>query len=103
VVVTSVLRYGPPMARALVLIGISLLVACERKAPGPAECRTFAHAALGITRPSDLLVPGAAERVGELTRDCLTTPFDRDLLRCVQETGRARRCVQDFERRRLAR
>jgi hypothetical protein len=103
VVERIVLRYGAPMARALVLICISLLAACERKAPGPDECRTFAQAALGITRPSDLLQPGVAERVGELTRDCLTTPFDRDLLRCVQETGRSRFCMVDFERRRLAR
>jgi hypothetical protein len=90
------------MARALLLIGFGLLAACQRKAPGPDECRNFAHSALGITRPNDLLVPGVADRVGELTRDCLTTPFDRDLLRCVAETGRSRYCMADFERRRLA-
>jgi hypothetical protein len=91
------------MRRALLLIGIGLLVACQRKAPGPDECRTFAHRALGVTHANDLLVPGAAERVAELTRDCLTTPFDRELIRCVQETGRSRFCMVDFERRRLAR
>lgn len=92
----------PVTALAFVLATLSLLVACERKAPGPDECRSFAHAALGVTRPEDLLRADAAARVAELTRDCLTTPFDRTLLRCVQETGRSRLCMIDFERRRLS-
>lgn len=91
------------MPRALVLLGLLLPAACERRLPGPDECRSFAHSVVGVTHPNDLLVPGAAERVGELTRDCLTRPFDRDLLRCVSETGRARLCLADFERRRRTR
>jgi hypothetical protein len=90
------------MVRAGYVLGMLLCCGCQRRAPGPDECRSFAQAALGITRPNDMLVPGMPERVADLTRDCLTTPFDRDLLRCVQETGRSRLCMLDFERRRAA-
>jgi hypothetical protein len=77
-----------------------LLFACERKAPGPDECQAFAHRVLGIRQTRDLMMPGAMEKAEDLTRDCLTTPFDRTLLRCVEETGRARYCLDAFQSRR---
>jgi hypothetical protein len=89
--------------RSPLLIGLVLLAACERKAPGPDECQAFAYRALGIRESRDLMQPGAIDKVEDLTRDCLTTPFDRALLRCVEETGRARQCLGAFHgRRRLA-
>jgi hypothetical protein len=88
------------VSRAPLLLGLILLAACERKAPGPDECQAFAYQALGIRESRDLMRPGAIDRVEDLTRDCLTTPFDRALLRCVEETGRARYCLEDFQQRR---
>jgi hypothetical protein len=88
------------MPHAPRLLGLCLLFACERKAPGPDECQAFAYRALGIRQTQDLMVRGAMEKAEDLTRDCLTTPFDRTLLRCVEETGRARYCLDDFQNRR---
>ena len=88
------------MPRAPLFFGFVLLAACERKAPGPDECQAFAYRALGIRESRDLMLPGAMDKAEDLTRDCLTTPFDRTLLRCVEETGRARYCLEDFQSRR---
>jgi hypothetical protein len=89
------------MRRALFVIGLFTLLGCQRKAPGPEECQTFALAALGARRIQDLALVGAGEKYQELVRQCLTTPFDRKLVQCVQLSGRTRSCVQAFERRRL--
>ena len=89
------------MRRALFVIGLFTLLGCQRKAPGPEECQTFALAALGASRIQELAIVGAGEKYQELVRQCLTTPFDRKLVQCVQLSGRTRSCVQAFERRRL--
>ena len=88
------------MRRALFVIGLFTLLGCQRKAPGPEECQTFALAALGASRIQDLALVGAGEKYQELVRQCLTTPFDRKLVQCVQLSGRTRSCLQSFERRR---
>jgi hypothetical protein len=76
-----------------------LASACERKAPGPDECVAFAVRAVG---GGEVLMerPELRARIDDLTQRCLTTPFDRKLLSCVQLTGNARACVAQFERRR---
>ena len=89
------------MRRTLLLIGLFTLLGCQRKAPGPEECQMFAMAALGANRIQDLALVGAGEKYQELVRECLTTPFDRKLVECVQSSGRTRSCFQSFERRRL--
>jgi hypothetical protein len=76
---------------------------CERKAPGPAECREFAYRVLGVTHSRQLTFQGVRARVDELTRQCLVTPFDRELLRCVDLGQSLSRCSIDFNRRRIAR
>jgi hypothetical protein len=89
------------MRRALFVIGLFTLLGCQRKAPGPEECQSFALSALGASRIQDLALVGAGEKYQELVRQCLTTPFDRKLVQCVQLSGRTRSCFQSFERRRL--
>ncbi|MDQ2643382.1 MAG: hypothetical protein M3020_06195 [Myxococcota bacterium] len=89
------------MRRVLWATCLFTLLGCQRKAPGPEECQTFAMAALGASRIQDLALVGAGEKYQELVRECLTTPFDRQLVQCMQLTGRARSCFQAFERRRL--
>jgi hypothetical protein len=80
----------------LALLGLG----CQRKAPGPDECLAFAYQAIGVVRPEQLRRVEVRERINELTTRCLTTPFDRELLQCVQLTGRARACSASFEARR---
>lgn len=88
------------MRRALFALGLFTLLGCERKAPGPEECQLFAMRALGVNRIQELALVGAGEKYQELVRECLTTPFDRELVQCVQMTARPRRCFESFERRR---
>jgi len=93
---------------AALFFSIPLAVACERKAPGPKECRAFALAAFGLSAEEEL-ARGARrnlslrDEVDGLTRECLVVPYDRPLLRCLNETGRSRACRVAFERRRAVR
>lgn len=77
-----------------------LALACQRKAPGPDECRVFAYRALGLRHAEQLRLPEVRERFDTLTTRCLTTPYDRELLQCVELTGRTRACTISFEARR---
>ena len=83
-----------PLFAALLFTALSAS-ACRRKAPGPAECRAFALRLAGV---ADSRAPSARVKaeVDELTRECLVTPYDRELLRCVEESGRLRACRSDF-------
>ncbi|HVR20315.1 MAG TPA: hypothetical protein VMS65_11480 [Polyangiaceae bacterium] len=94
--------------RTALLFSITLVVACERKAPGPKECRAFALAVHGLSAEEELArgarrSPSLRDEVDGLTRECLVVPYDRPLLRCLSETGRSRACRIAFERRRAAR
>ena len=83
-----------------------LLSGCARKLPGPGECRAFALVSLGVrpgTPATRLEVePRLAARAEELTRECLTTPYDHELLDCLSSGGSRRLCGLRFETRRAA-
>jgi hypothetical protein len=91
-------------SRPLVLAGIgwlgASLLGCERRAPGPDECAQFAEAAAGMSRDSPLLTPDLLAQIDAATRECLTAPYDRQLLSCVLMTRQTRSCLNDFRRRR---
>ncbi|HVJ15843.1 MAG TPA: hypothetical protein VM686_10380 [Polyangiaceae bacterium] len=70
--------------RCTALLVCVLLAGCERKAPGPVECVTFARQALG-----NFTTQAAHD---ELVQRCLTTPYPRTLLQCVDRTGDLRTC-----------
>ena len=81
---------------AVLLVAVST-AACRRKAPGPAECRKLALALAGVTDAQELRPNSQLKNeVDELTRECLVTPYDRELLRCVEESGRFRACRSAF-------
>jgi len=88
----------PKLARALV--GFTLLGAgvtsCQRKAPGPEECARFAEAVVGAGR---YITPVIAAQIETQTQECLTRPYDRELLRCVLLTRQARTCLASFHAR----
>ncbi len=89
------------MIRGLAMAGLllpSLLVTCQRKAPGPYACHRFALQALGVPDGAEL-TPQAYAAIDELTRECITTPYDRALLRCVDDGLPPRRCLADFQLR----
>lgn len=88
--------------RALWLV-LVLVAACEREAPGPLECRRFALSAVGVRSRDELAVPQVKQRVEELTRECLTEPYDRELLHCYETTGRGRACKYEFNLRQRSR
>ena len=80
-----------------------LLGGCARKLAGPAECRAFALASLGVepTTPASALPPRAriTQQAEELTHQCLTTPWDYQLLNCLQNGGSNRLCMSSFRAR----
>ncbi|HEY4156975.1 MAG TPA: hypothetical protein VGM29_02715 [Polyangiaceae bacterium] len=78
---------------------ILALPSCERKAPGPFDCQNFAEKVLGAERGDPRLTPIAEQRLDDLTLQCLTTPYDRQLIECVQRTGLGHACFVEFRRR----
>lgn len=78
-----------------VLLGASTL-SCQRKAPGPEECARFAEAVVGVDR---YITPVMAAQIETQTRECLTRPYDRELLNCVILTRHARACLAAFRAR----
>lgn len=83
-----------------------LLPACTRRLPGPLECRGVALASVRLpaSTPASLLArdPRLTARVEEITRECLTTPWDYELLRCLDAGGGGGACLRRFEARRAA-
>ena len=88
--------------RASILVTFSLLLplACERKAPGPDECRHAALHVLGLEGLDWQRSTRARMAVDQFMVECLTTPFDRTFTRCLEERG-IRSCSLELERRRI--
>ena len=83
------------LGRAFVgsLLFAACLLSCQRKAPGPEECARFAEAVVGVHR---YITPVMAAQIESQTRECLTRPYDRELLDCVMLTRQARTCLAAF-------
>jgi len=89
----------------LVALICALSAGCARKAPGPDECRSFALAVFGLGSEAELgggthRELALRDRVDEVTRECLVLPYDRELLRCAEETRRVPACRAAFKLRR---
>jgi len=89
--------------RLLLALSALALAGCARRAPGPEECRIFAHQVVGVPLDAPLGASPVRERIDELTRQCLVTPFDRELLRCVELGAPLRACTLEFGLRRAER
>jgi hypothetical protein len=87
-----------PRLIALTLLGAALY-GCERKAPGPEECQRFAEMAARMSTDNPLLTPELQAQIDEETRQCLTKPYDRELLACVETTHQAHGCLASFRLR----
>lgn len=90
----------PVRSLFLGLAAALLSCACERKAPGPSECQAFAYHVLGFREAIELRDPRLKAAVDELIVKCLTVPYDRKLLSCVEMSGQTRACLLDFRLRR---
>jgi hypothetical protein len=99
-------------------VALVFCAACQRRAPGPQACQSFAAAALGIDDARMLAAAGVKNAFDELVVRCLTTPFDRALVRCSEErstpgliierqklvlTPGTRSCLAEFAQRRARR
>ncbi len=84
-------------------VGMSMLLGCARKAPGPTECHGFALRVAGVpsaSREQELaLTPLVRKAIEEVTVRCLTTPYDRELLACVEGGRDVRGCFAAFRAR----
>jgi hypothetical protein len=80
------------------------LSGCARQLPGPAECRAFALASVGVEQGTSARAlaqaPRLAAKAEELTQRCLTTPWDFQLMNCLSAGGSSRVCLARFEARR---
>jgi hypothetical protein len=54
---------------------------------------------MGVDNPRMLRSPRLQATVDQLTNRCLTTPFDRKLLACVNQLGEVQRCFSAFQAR----
>lgn len=88
------------ISRAALACFLLLPVGCSRKAPGPDACHAFARRVYQITDRRALADPRVLGAVNDLTTKCLVTPFDRALLRCVDEGASLDGCLAEFEVRR---
>lgn len=104
-VLQGVLQGVHRLARHLVLGAAVLGVAgCQRRAPGPDECHELAvkwilaeHSGYRLGSRA-IVVPESA--VMERTTECLTTPYDRELVQCVTAGAPPRSCLRAFQARR---
>ena len=87
------------LARAALLVAL-LPLGCHRKAPGPEECREFALRAYGLKDDDQIESEAALDQIDDLTTECLVTPYDRELLACVEGGGATGRCLSQFSARR---
>ncbi len=88
---------------SLLLAAALLSIGCGRKAPGPDECQRLAARLLRIDDERLLRDPRVKQAFDRVTVECLTTPFDRKLVACVERGGDARVCVAEMAARRRER
>ncbi|MBN1606135.1 MAG: hypothetical protein JW940_05855 [Polyangiaceae bacterium] len=67
------------------LVGLLVVsAACQRKAPGPASCRSAAMRMLGVDESVVASLPQLEDALNALTIECLTTPYDRAFVDCMR-------------------
>lgn len=88
---------------ALCVVG---LPSCQRKLPGPEECHALAERWLAVASSGRSRHPTTQrevvlvdDTVFQLTTECLTRPYDREMVACVTSGGAPRACLASFEAR----
>lgn len=75
------------------------LSGCERKAPSIEQCQQMAARLLGVTDRRMLRSPEIRAKFEQVAFECLTTPYDRDLVRCLASSADKQMCVIEFRQR----
>lgn len=80
----------------MLLAAVAVLGACERKAPRPTECLSFAlnwHQVSAAELQAHELPPQLEASLQQVTLRCLTEPFSRKSVDCVARFGPAPACL----------
>ncbi|MBX3125857.1 MAG: hypothetical protein KF718_04045 [Polyangiaceae bacterium] len=89
---------------ALAVVGLTLAtVGCTRKAPGPLECEALALRMIGVRDVREAELRGVKPAVDRLTVECLTLPYDAEMLACVRVGRDVRVCSLEMKVRADAR
>jgi hypothetical protein len=93
--------FGAACARSCSCLALVALwvTACERQAPSSDECLDFAMRGLRINDSRLLAVPAVRDKVDEIVVKCLTTPYDKELIRCARTRSATQSCLYEFQAR----
>ena len=84
-------------------LAVACVAGCARRAPGPDECHDLAVAWVLGPRLSHMpkvrISQSASEAILDRTTECLTTPYDRELVQCVTTGSAPQTCMRGFETR----
>jgi hypothetical protein len=96
------------VARSLgvIVVAAALLPACRRKLPGPEECHALAERWLAVVSQGRSQHPNTPREQGivedtvlKMTTQCLTRPYDREMVECVVSGAAPKACFASFESR----
>jgi hypothetical protein len=94
---------------AAIFVAGLVVAGCARKAPGPEECHELARVWVAkertprTTRFGTLVLEPSTDTVLERTTECLTMPYDRELVQCIEEGLPPRGCYAAFQARKSKR
>lgn len=80
-------------------------LSCARRAPGPEECHALAVQWVGregrgvVQRFGGIVLEPPESRILERTTECLTTPYDRELVACIGSRASPSLCFRAFQDR----
>jgi hypothetical protein len=96
-------RQSALLAFVLALADLS----CARRAPGPEECHALAVQWVGregrrgvSQRFGGIVLEAPDSRILDRTTECLTTPYDRELVACIASRASPALCFGAFQSRR---
>jgi hypothetical protein len=77
---------------AAAVVSALLALGCARRAPAPADCLSLADKWYRSELRLHRGVPFGEQQFEELTRRCLTEPFEAEFVRCVNNSGSFSAC-----------
>lgn len=89
---------GQKVLCLLLVLGPALF-ACQRKAPGVAQCVEAAERIAGFDFENARQEPARLAKFQSIVRRCLVSPFDRSYLDCLNSSTRKRQCLAEYRRR----
>ncbi len=92
----------PPVALVVALLALVAGVGCRGNLPTGADCETLALAAVRVRTPRDLEDARVLRAVQKITLECVTTPYDREMVECVRRRSDYPSCAVEFKVRSVA-